>query len=150
MTTLDPSAQLIRELIFACKETQAGFRSAAEAVTSGELKRLFVIYAQQRSRFAEELGGFLGEDVGPNHGVVGVLETLIRTDETVVLRQCLERERSALAVYQKALNAKSLPTKTRFLVSAQLAFLERVYSRIEGISPAVCTPVLTPFAQIAL
>ena len=51
----DPSGNTIRELIESCRATHEGFRSAAQTVASSSLKQLFGLYAQQRSRFAEEL-----------------------------------------------------------------------------------------------
>ncbi len=112
--------------------TQEGFRSAAQAVASNALKQLFGLYAQQRSRFASELSSLTDNAYSAASDAFDATETEF-DPETDPVGTCLARERGALAVYRKALLERSLPTKARFLVSAQLALLERVHHRIEAI-----------------
>jgi hypothetical protein len=129
----DPSGNTIRELIESCRATHEGFRSAAQTVASSSLKQLFGLYAQQRSRFAEELSDW-AIDSRTTHGGGNLGESAMRfADEAELVRDCLAREKGVLAVYRKALTERTLPTKARFLVSAQLALLERVHNRIEAI-----------------
>src|SRR5947208_668309 len=120
MTTLDQNTKTISELIDSCRDTQEAFRYAAETVANSPLKTLFVLYAQQRSRFAEELGGLAGVDGTARCDHSFSIEKTRRTDEAGLLSDCLKREQSALALYRKALAERTLPTKARFLVSAQL------------------------------
>jgi hypothetical protein len=131
--TADTGSKTIHELIESCQVTHEGFRTAAaQAVASGALKQLFGLYAQQRSRFAAELSGLA--DMGPAGSQGTLCESALEfANEAELVRNCLVRERGALAVYRKALTEQTLPTKTRFLVSAQLALLERVHSRIEAL-----------------
>src|SRR3954464_7306863 len=104
MTALDQNTKTICELIDSCRDTQEAFRYAAETVASSALKRLFGLYAQQRSRFAEELGGFAAVDCTAAQCQTSFsIETSHCTDEAGLLSDCLKREESALALYRKAL-----------------------------------------------
>ena len=148
MTTIDQSATTICELINSCREAHEAFRSAAEAAGSSVLKQLFGLYAQQRSRFAEELRGFASAELGTESQRSGDAEGWGRggthhyTVEAELLESCLRREKSAMALYRKALAERTLPTKAHFLVSAQLALLERVHYRIETLRPDARTAIL--------
>src|SRR5207248_549611 len=103
MTALDQSTKTICELIDSCRDTHEGFRWAAESVASSTLKRLFGLYAQQRSRFAEELGGFADNSSPVDREFTLAREPGRQVDETRLLSDCLQREKSALALYRKAL-----------------------------------------------
>lgn len=131
--TTDAGNKTIQELIESCQVTHHAFRTAAQAVASDSLKQLFGLYAQQRSRFAAELSS-----LAENLSTSAALETFPRNavdfaEEAELVRSCLAQEKDALAVYRKALAERALPTRARFLVSAQLALLERVHDRIESI-----------------
>jgi hypothetical protein len=142
MTTVDQNTKTICELIDSCRDTHEVFRYAAETVASSALKRLFELYAQQRSRFAEELGGFAPVDwTSARCKTSFSIEANPLTDEAELLSDCLKREQSALTLYRKVLAERTLPTKARFLVSAQLALLERVHGRIESMRSAPRPPV---------
>jgi hypothetical protein len=138
MTGLDQTGERIGELINSCRETHEVFRSAAQTAANTALKRLFGIYAQQRSRFAEELGGFApAGPAGPVRSTANFSDGDSSQDwsERDVLQNCLAREKSTLALYRKVVAERALPTRAHFLVSAQLALLERVHERIEALSP---------------
>ena len=51
------------------------------------------------------------------------------------MQNCLDREKLTLALYRKAVASRTLPTRAHFLVSAQLALLEKVHNRIEHLLP---------------
>src|SRR6188768_2406672 len=121
MTGLHQSAQIIRGLIEVCRETHEGFRSAAESAPNSTLKNLLQLYAQQRSRFADELRGFASQDPTTSTGNVRSRHSGASTEEADRLQTCLEKERSLLALYRNALAGRTLPTKAHFHVSAQLA-----------------------------
>lgn len=148
MTTLDQTSDQITELINSCRETHETFRSAAQTAASSALKRLFGIYAQQRTRFAEELGGFASRGpVRATHDPFSS-DNFPTSSDADVLQTCLAREKSTLALYRKVLAERMLPTRAHFLVSAQLALLERVHDRIEALAPEgepaknLCRPAL--------
>jgi hypothetical protein len=133
ITSLDPGVETIRALIDSCRVTHEAFRFAAEAAANGALKQLFVLYAQQRRRFAAELSGLAHCDLERIHADEASDDSLRFADETELLRSCLAREKGALDLYRKALLDRKLPTKAHFLVSAQLALLERAHSRIAAM-----------------
>ena len=127
--TMDTAREVVQRLIQSCRQTQEGFRRAAQTVDSGELKRLFSIYSQQRTRFAEELGQHLpqGAADGPSEQDWTALEA------SEVLRRCLDADKRTLDLYSQAIAARRMPTRAHFLVSSQYALLQRVHERVRGI-----------------
>jgi hypothetical protein len=127
--TVEPANDVVQRLIQSCQQTREGFRCAAEAVDDNELKRLFSIYAQQRTRFAEELGQHLPP--GASCGEENIDWDSLETSE--VLRHCLDADKRAFDLYRQALASGGMPTKAHFLVSAQFSLLRRVHERVRGI-----------------
>ena len=134
-----PPSEMVHQLIRSCCKAQQGFRSAAKAVGDTPLKRLFEIYAQQRTRFADELREYLPafddsygasaakgdglyfQDAQDAHG------TLSQHD---FLRECLKLEDKTLSLYKDALAHGALPTRAHFLISSQLSLMQRVHDRM--------------------
>lgn len=125
------STELMHELISSCQQAQKRFRCAAESVNNEDWKRLFSIYAQQRTRFAEELRQHLPaeENIQDCTGEAGGA----RSDGDDILRDCLDADQRSLEAYSRALAARSMPTKAHFLVSAQYSLLQRVHERVRGL-----------------
>ncbi|MGZ8899355.1 MAG: DUF2383 domain-containing protein [Limisphaerales bacterium] len=125
--------KLVSPLISSCYEAQEGYRSAASAVEDETLRRLFEIYAQQRTRFAEELREYLPMseetdfETGTTTQFFGDQRVLSRHES---IRECLEIDSRTLEMYKEALAHRMLPTRTHFLISSQLALLERVHDRM--------------------
>ena len=134
--TADTKSMLVSQLINSCYRTQDGYRSAATAVDDQSLKRLFEIYAQQRTRFAEELRDYLPEGEGFGEAV---METDVeprasaRVDRHTSIRECLEMDARNLALYREALARRTLPTRAHLTISAQLALMQRVYDRMNSM-----------------
>ncbi|HEX7860539.1 MAG TPA: DUF2383 domain-containing protein [Verrucomicrobiae bacterium] len=131
--TIDTKTMLVSQLINSCYTTQQGYRSAASAVEDQTLKRLFEIYAQQRTRFAEELRQYLPEADGFDLTGAGVdvePRTCARADKNTSIRECIEMDARNLALYREALAHRTLPTRTHLTISAQLALMERVHDRM--------------------
>lgn len=143
--TLDYRSRLVSELISSCLKAREGYRLAADLVEDAGLKRLFEIYAQQRSRFAKELTAYLPLDEAD----MGGTEMPFATGERVLTRQesireCLTMDARTLALYKEAIAQRTLPTRAHFLISAQLALLQQVYDRMRTIlneKPAVRPPM---------
>jgi hypothetical protein len=130
---IDYKTKLVSQLISSCYQAQNGYRSAASVVEDEALRRLFEIYAQQRTRFAEELREYL-----PNSGesawgvetpgnIFGEQRSLSGHES---IRECLEIDSMTLDVYKEALAHRSLPTRAHFLISSQLALMQRVHDRM--------------------
>lgn len=137
---IDQSSQIVRQLIDSCYEAHEGYRSAAEAVSDGTLKRLFGIYAQQRTRFAEELREYTSFDGSEFEVKKGAArtggdfgDTLNEVSDERLLQFCLESDRKTLELYRKALLERGIPSRAHFVISAQCSLMERVHDRINGI-----------------
>jgi hypothetical protein len=129
--SLDNKARLVSQLIRSCYDAQDGYRCAASAVEDERLRKLFEIYAQQRTRFAEELRAYLPAEAefgkGENSGeIFGERESTTRGS----IRECLETDSRTVALYKDALAQRALPTRAHFLISSQLALMERVQDRM--------------------
>jgi hypothetical protein len=136
---IDQSARTVCQLIDSCYRSQEGFRSAAEAVDDTNLKRLLDIYAQQRTRFAEELRECMPmpspllPDFVRGGGEAGSARLAPDQEAANVLEDCLESDRRTLALYREALADRAIPTRAHFLISAQCSLLERVHDRMYGL-----------------
>jgi hypothetical protein len=130
----DTKTMFVSQLISSCYRTQEGYRSAASTVEDDTLKRLFEIYAQQRTRFAEELRDYLpdGEsfDSFPIEATDEQRTGAPRPDRHSTLRKCLEMDARNLALYREALAHRTLPTRAHLTISAQLALMQRVHDRM--------------------
>lgn len=130
---IDYKTRLVTQLISSCYKAQNGYRSAASAVEDDALRRLFEIYAQQRTRFAEELREYL--PISESIEGHGETPAYMFSDERSrsgreSIRQCLEIDSRTLDLYKEALAHRSLPTRAHFLISAQLALMQRVHDRM--------------------
>lgn len=127
--SLDSGTEVVQKLISSCRDTQEGFRSAARAVKDDNLKRLLSIYAQQRTRFAEELREYLP----PGAGQFWKTDSELAWDEmeaNEIVKHCLDADTRSLDLYSQALASGEMPTKAHFLVSAQFSLLQRVHNRV--------------------
>ena len=126
-------------LISTCEETRESFQQAAAAAEDGSVRRLLNLYAQQRTRFAEEL---LQEIYGTaQQGADGINATrsagkaashLANGSDLELLRQCLQMESKALESYKDALGT-GIPTRAHFLVSAQHSLMQKAHERMQGM-----------------
>ena len=133
MTALfDQSSRTIGNLIQSCGDSERSFRDAAHALTDSNLKQLFGLYAQQRERFAIELRGLTILEVR-----AAALQESSSLTQRELLSDCLRREIFLIDLYRQAIAGRTLPTRAHFLVSAQLALLEKVHSRIQTLTPSL-------------
>ena len=95
------------------------------------LKRLFEIYAQQRTRFAEELRQHLpaGGDTEDSEGFA----TADWQAGHECLARCMDSDLRTLQLYRQALANRDLPTRTHFLIASQFALLERAHERVSTL-----------------
>ena len=129
---IDNKTRLVSLLIHSCQRAQEGFRSAAGAVEDESLRKLFQIYAQQRTRFAEELRQYLPLEVECSETERAVERSRERNGVTErdSIRECMEIDSTTVALYKEALAQRALPTRAHFLISSQLALMERVQDRM--------------------
>ena len=131
--TIDSGTHLMYELISSCYHAQERFRSAAASSEDDILKRLLEIYAQQRTRFAEELREHLLSHGDNAAGDRCEWNSSVSFGEDS-LRDCLESDSRTLQLYRQALSRRDLPTRTHFLISSQLALLERAHERVNSLA----------------
>ncbi len=125
------SDRVMRDLISSCYEARESFRSAAAVSEDWTVKRLLEIYAQQRTRFAEELREHLEADEGSSQR--DEADTCWYPDRSDSLRTCLDRDARTLELYRQALAARELSTRMHFLIASQLALLERAHERVSSL-----------------
>lgn len=130
----DHTHSTMNNLIRSCREAHDGFRCASETAMDSDLKRLFNIYAHQRTRFAEELCGYLGEK---SSDLSRKSEKILRqfdeaTDDRQLLKNCVETDRRLLELYQQAMKT-GISTRAQFLLSAQFSLIQRVHERMNGM-----------------
>src|SRR5829696_5941992 len=117
--TNDNVISTLNNLIETCKDSEDGFRTAADGVKNSELKTLFLTYSQQRAQFAAELQnevrnlGGDPEDAGSvaaslHRGWINIKSTVTGEDEGAVISECERGEDSAVKNYREALD-ESLP-----------------------------------------
>src|SRR2546422_10549423 len=108
---------ILNGLVETCERGERGFRSAAESVRNSEFRRLFNIFAQQRTQFISELqaeihrlGGDVGTVIEPPATTtssktipfVRPSNTPAFRDEASIIAQCQREEEAAVKYYQVA------------------------------------------------
>ena len=148
---MSDQTSLLNELIETLKDGQEGFRSAAADVESSDLKTLFSQYSLQRSKFAGELQTLtrsLGaEDPEKEGSVAGALHrgwinlkaALTSKDEHAILAECERGEDSAVAEYQKTLEAEKWSANIETVLRAQLAKVRAAHDRIRDLRDSLAT-----------
>jgi len=133
----------LNELIETCRDGQEGFRTAAEGVGSGELKRLFHGYSQQRASFVGELQdevrrlGGEAETAGSlaaslHRGWIGIKAAVTGRDDRSILAECERGEEAAVAAYRAALNG-DLPSNVRAVVERQFGEVKQAHERVSSL-----------------
>src|SRR5262245_25384071 len=140
---------ILNGLVEACGRAERLFRGAAEDIRNSEFRRIFNIFAQQRTQFISELQAEthrLGGDVGTigSHAAGEPLTTIplgrssaqadIR-DEAAVIVECKREEEASVNDYQEALKA-DLPLDVQYVVKRQYMDIKDAYDRIRILQRA--------------
>jgi uncharacterized protein (TIGR02284 family) len=137
----------VNRLIETLKDGQEGFKQAAEAVTSTDLKSLLYEFSQQRARFATELQNQaknLGEGkpeessstAGAMHRAwINLKSAVTSGDDHTILAECERGEDSAVEEYEQALKM-DLPAPLDDIVSREYAEVKRAHDRIKTLRDA--------------
>jgi uncharacterized protein (TIGR02284 family) len=141
------SVVVLNDLSRLCKDSERGFRVAAESVDNRGLKMLFKTYAQQRAQFAaelaqevERLGGQPRFERGRGGSFLAVLHRGwidIRAAMTIgqqntenfVLSEALRGENAAVQQYEKSLK-NDLPAVITTVVERQYARVKEVRDQV--------------------
>jgi uncharacterized protein (TIGR02284 family) len=137
---------VLKRLFETCRDSETGFRLAAERVKEAEWKALFQGYAEQRGQFAAELQGELGR-LGAHDGKTGTIAEAFHQGWTgieaavtggsdqAVMAECERGENVARKHFQQALQ-HDLPADVQALVRRQLAAVQEAHDRIRGLERA--------------
>lgn len=142
----DNLVSTLNNLIETCKDGENGFRTAADGIKNGELKTLFLTYAQQRAQFAAELQGEvrrLGgdpEDSGSvaaslHRGWINIKSVVTGEDEGAIISECERGEDSAVKNYQEALK-EDLPGDVTTIIERQYTAVKEAHDRIRALEKA--------------
>ena len=132
-------ADVVKDLIASCLDSEEGFGKAAKGVHSDTLRHRFTGIARQRADFADELAAYLkgqgieppdsGHQSGIQHRGWRELEVSIRPkDDATFVAECETGEENTLRHYEHALTrdlpAAIRPVIERHRLAVQEALLE--------------------------
>ena len=146
MAEQEEEISTLNDLIQTLKDGEEGFKQAAEAVESSNLKTLFTSYSQQRSRFATELQSRakqLGESkpetesstAGAAHRAWINLKSVLTSGDHAILAECERGEDSAVADYKDALE-NGLSSDVREMVSRQFSEIMAAHDKVKELRDA--------------
>jgi uncharacterized protein (TIGR02284 family) len=133
----------LNNLIEVSKDGEYGFRSAAEYLSSSEVKQTFLQRAEECRQAAADLQsvvvkmGGSAEDSGSaggamHRGWVAIKGALAGYSDKAILEETERGEDIALEAYRKAL-AEDLPTDARALVERQLEGVKRNHAQVRTL-----------------
>ncbi len=146
MASNDNVISTLNNLIETLKDGENGFRTAADGVTSAQVKTLFHTYSQQRAQFAAELQsevrrlGGDPEKTGSvaatlHRGWINIKSTVTGSNENAVLAECERGEDSAVSNYQDALK-ENLPADVKAIVEKQYTQVKEAHDRVRNLERA--------------
>ena len=146
MTSKSDVVSTLNDLIETCRDGQNGFQAAAEGVSNGELKTLFLEYSRQRASFVGELQDEvrrLGGDpqrtgslaASLHRGWIDIKSAVTGEDESAVISECERGEEAAVENYREALGA-DLPTNVRAIVERQFSQIRAARDRVRALERA--------------
>jgi hypothetical protein len=123
----------INRLIQSCQEAQNGFILASKAALDTDLKRLFSIYAHQRTRFADELRGHAPDAEVPSSDTrQSDWPMTARNTDCELLEYCVQADLQTLELYREAMK-NGIPSKAAFVISAQFSLMQKVHERMNSL-----------------
>lgn len=133
---------VLNHLIETCRDSERGYRAAAELVASQALNAQFLELAEERARFAEELllhAQRLGGDDASDGTTAAALHRrwmdlkarLTQHDDQAVFAEVLRGDTVTLRTYEVALG-EVLPPTVREVVEEQEQAVRQVHGRLEA------------------
>lgn len=143
-TTTVSIASVLNSLIEACKDSQEGFRDAAQSVTDPDYKSLFAELANQRQTYNGELRrlvlslGEPAEDSGSfagslHRGWMDLKAAMTSGDEHAILEECERGEDFAVARYRVAMEHDELPGNIISVIERQYAGVKAAHDRVRAL-----------------
>lgn len=139
----DKAISILNSLIETCKDGEQGFKTAAEGLTSSDLKAKFLQYSRQRAQMSAELQAevrTLGGDPersgsmsGSLHrGWLDIKSAITGKDDHAIVTEAERGEDVAKSAYESALK-ETLPTSAQTLVQQQAAKVRKAHDDVRDI-----------------
>ena len=133
----------LNDVIEICKDSEEGFRSAAEKLKDPQIHTLFLKYSLQRTQFAGELQSEVtriggepaksGSTAGAMHrGWIGLKSALTGDSDHAVLEEAERGEDAAVKAYRDALG-KNLPSDLQSIVSRQYHEVQQTHNAVREL-----------------
>lgn len=139
----DKAVSVLNGLIETCKDGQNGFKTAAEALTSADVKARFLEYSRQREQMARELQDEvrkLGGDpeksgsvaASLHRGWLDIKSIVTGKDDHAIAAEAERGEDAAKAAYEAALK-ETLPASAQALVQQQAAKVRQAHDYVRDV-----------------
>jgi uncharacterized protein (TIGR02284 family) len=126
----------LKDLIAVARDSELGYRTAAEHVADSHLKTIFGEYAKQRGKFVQELReqGELPDEGGTVGGAVfrgwmNLKSAVTGGGAAAIVAACETGEDSAAAAYERVVNTP-ISGNVRSVVEAQWAKVKEAHQRM--------------------
>jgi uncharacterized protein (TIGR02284 family) len=148
----------LNSLIETCKDSEEGFRSAAEKLKDQQIHTLFLKFSLQRAKFAGELqmevtgiGGEpakSGSTVGAMHrGWIGLKSAITGDSDHAILEEAERGEDAAVKNYREALGV-GLPSDLQSTVSRQFNEIQQTHNAVRDLRDGSRTSTSAPGAGL--
>jgi uncharacterized protein (TIGR02284 family) len=139
----DKAISVLNNLIETCKDGEQGFKTAAEGLTSAEIKNKFLQYSRERSQMSSELQAEvrrLGGDPERSGSVAGTMHrgwldiksVVTGKDDHAILAEAERGEDSAKNAYESALK-ETLPASAQTLVQQQAMKVRQAHDDVRSL-----------------
>lgn len=133
----------LNDLIESCKDSEEGYRVAADRVKDAEIRALFINFSRQRAQLAAQLqaeaigiGGdpeTSGSTAGAIHrGWLGLKSAVTTDNDLAVLDEAESGEDAIVKNYHHAL-AKDLPKDIRTIVERQYRDIQETHNQVRSL-----------------
>ena len=139
----DKAISVLNSLIETCKDGEQGFKTAADGLTSLDLKTKFLQYSRERAHMSNELQAevrALGGDPEQSGSMSGSLHrgwldiksAITGKDDHAIVVEAERGEDVAKTAYENALK-EPLPASSQALVQLQIAKVRRAHDDVRNI-----------------
>jgi uncharacterized protein (TIGR02284 family) len=140
---MNATRSTLNDLIEICKDSEQGYRTAAEIVKDADTRSLFVNYARQRAEFARDLqieGAQIGGEpaksgtaAGAIHRVWVDLKSALVADHDHAFLEEAERSEDAIGKNYREALSKDLPGNLRVTLEKQYVEIEQTHQSVRAL-----------------
>jgi uncharacterized protein (TIGR02284 family) len=139
----DKAISVLNNLIETCKDGEHGFRTAAEGLSSPDIKTRFMQYSRERGQMSSELQAEvrrLGGDPERSGSMSGALHrgwldiksVVTGKDDHAIIAEAERGEDVAKSTYESALK-EMLPASAQTLVQQQMTKVRQAHDDVRGL-----------------